>query len=240
MARPLRTPANDTPDRIVDVAVRHLARSGPRGVELRSICLELGIAPSLMNYYFSSPAELIWRAALRGYEQHVNAQTEAFERAQSAGAAVENWVLATIQWTKENPGVAAVIDFPMLAAGPNDAGAPEDFVDALSTLSRTNVTTLGSGLYALMTNNPPRRVSSARIAAMIKLNSEFAYWISIIGFGTTGAAMWVAGRKPYGPLWKAFGFSPDKQIKATIRELLVRAGASDASALLDVPDDDAE
>lgn len=43
--------------------------------------------------------------------------------------------------------------------------------------------------------------------------------------GGMGAAMWIAGRKPYGMLWRAFGFSPDRQIRSTLRELIARIAA---------------
>jgi len=229
-----------TQDRIIDATSRHLAELGPRAVEVRAICLELDLSPSLVNYYFSSPGELIWRAALLGYERHVEDMKRRFERAKDGREAVEGWVLGTIEWTRANPGIAAVIDFPMLALSTEDGKATDSFVKEMSAPSRANVTTLGSAIYSLMTGKPPRRLSTARVAALIKLNSEYAFWISTVGFGGQGAAMWVAGRKPYNFVWKAFGFSPDRQIRSTLRGLVAQISEKGDAGLPEVDEDEAD
>jgi AcrR family transcriptional regulator len=227
-----------TEERIIEATARHLAELGPRAVEVRAICLELDVSPSLVNYYFSSPGELIWRAALFGYEQHVKQMKRRFGRAKDGREAVEGWVLGTIDWTREHPGIAAVIDFPMLALSTEDGVTTDAFVKQMSGPSRANVTTLGSAVYSLMTGKPPRRLSTARVAALIKLNTEYAFWISTVGFGGQGAAMWVAGRKPYNFVWKAFGFSPDKQIRSTLRGLVAQISANGDAGLPEVDEDD--
>lgn len=233
---PSAPPEPSTQDRIIEATSRHLAELGPRAVEVRAICLELDLSPSLVNYYFSSPGELIWRAALLGYEQHVEEMKRRFDRAKNGREAVENWVLGTIEWTRENPGIAAVIDFPMLALSTEDGKTTDAFVKEMSAPSRANVTTLGSAIYSLMTGKPPRRLSTARVAALIKLNSEYATWISTVGFGGQGAAMWVAGRKPYNFVWKAFGFSPDRQIRSTLKGLVARISSSGDAGLPEIED----
>jgi len=224
-----------TRERIIAQAAEHLARLGPRHVELKAVCADLGVSPSLVNYHFTGPSEVLWEAALFAYETHVVAQGHALEAAADATEAVEQWVLATIEWKRRSPGVAAVIDYPMLALGEAGLETPDAFIKTLSGLSRANVTTLGSAVYALMAGKPPRRLSTARVAALIRINREFAYWISLVGFGGQGAAMWVAGRKPYGFLWKAFGFDPDRQVRATLNELVKRMRATPPEAL---PGDD--
>lgn len=237
MARLKKQTAPDvtTRERLIATTADHLAVSGPRGVELRAVCQELGVSPSLVNYHFANPAELIYDAALYGYRSHVLAQREALERAKTGRKAVEQWVLTTIAWKRDRTGLAAVIDYPMLALGAKGETTPDDFVKSLTALSRENVTTLGSGVYALLTDKPVRRISTARVAALIKLNREFAFWISTVGFGGQGAGMWIAGRKPYGRLWKAFGFDPDSQIRSSINELTAKMAGTGAGV---VPDPD--
>lgn len=229
-----------TQERIIEATSRHLAELGPRAVEVRAICLELDLSPSLVNYYFSSPGELIWRAALLGYEQHVEDMKRRFDRAKDGREAVEGWVLGTIEWTRANPGIAAVIDFPMLALSTEDSTSTDAFVKEMSGPSRANVTTLGSAIYSLMTGKKPRRLSTARVAALIKLNSEYATWISTVGFGGQGAAMWVAGRKPYNFVWKAFGFSPDRQIRSTLKGLVAQISDNGDAGLPEVDEDETD
>ena len=146
-----------TRERLIVAAGQHLAARGTRAVELRAICVELGISPSLVNYHFQSPEQLLWLAAIRAYGQHVHSQQE---------------LVAT-------------------------SGTGADAVEA------------------------------------IKTNSEFAYWITVVGFASQGAGMWIAGRKPYSPLWRAFGFSPDKQIRTTVQELIARMAKTPTNAIPD-------
>ena len=240
MAVQEQTQRETTRDRLIATTAQHLAVSGPRGVELRSVCEELGVSPSLMNYHFENPGELLCLAALHGYREHVAAQREALESSRDGREAVERWVLMTIEWKRTSPGLAAVIDYPMLALGAKGETLPDAFLKELTTLSRENVTTLGSGVYALLAGKPVRRISTGRVAAMVRLNREFAYWISQVGFGGQGAGMWIAGRKPYGRLWKAFGFDPDKQVRASLDELVAKmdGAATSMPDPDDLPDED--
>jgi AcrR family transcriptional regulator len=220
-----------TRERLIVAAGQHLATRGPRAVELRAICIELGISPSLVNYHFSSPEQLLWLAAIRAYAQHVHEQEDLVSQAKSGADAVEAWVNGTVSWMRDNPGIASVIDFPQQTlAGVDDI---DDFVKELTHLSRMNVASLGSAILATVKRRQVRMVSAQRVALLIKTNSEFAYWISVVGFASQGAGMWIAGRKPYSPLWRAFGFSPDKQIRTTVQELIARMAKTPAQAIPD-------
>jgi AcrR family transcriptional regulator len=220
-----------TKQKLIAATARHLAEYGPRGTEVGAVCKELDLSPSLVNYYFDGPDQLIWQAALHDYAEHIEMQRKALERAPDGKLAIETWVLNTIEWKQAKPGIAAVVDYPMLALSREDLDEAEALSKELSSLSRENVTITGSAVYSLMTGKAPKKLSAARVAALIKLNSEFAYWISSVGFGGTGAAMWIAGRKPYSAVWRAFGFSPDKQIRSTLRELTARIAKADGESL---------
>lgn len=232
-ARAVDTPWPSTRERLIATTADHLGQLGPRGVELRAVCQELGVSPSLVNYHFANPAELIYAATLYGYRGHVLDQRRGLDKARTGAQAVTQWVLTTIEWKRRCTGLAAVIDYPMLALGTRSEATPDDFVKALTALSRENVTTLGSGVYALLTDKPVCRISTARVAALIRLNREFAYWISTVGFAGQGAGTWIAGRKPYGRLWKAFGFDPDSQIRSTLDELTAKMAGAGAGVMPD-------
>lgn len=232
MARPAEgSSPGGTRERLIIAAGQHLAVRGPRAVELRAICVELGISPSLVNYHFQSPEQLLWLAAVRAYAQHVQAQEALVAEAPSGEAAVAAWVNGTVNWMRDNPGIASIIDFPQQALA--DLDDVDEFVKELSHLSRSNVAALGSAILATVKRRPVRMMSAQRVALLIKTNSEFAYWISIVGFASQGAGMWIAGRRPYSPLWRAFGFSPDKQIRATVQELIARMTQTPANAMPD-------
>lgn len=226
-----------TRERLIDAAALRLASRGPRGVELRSLCIELGISPSLVNYHFASPGELLWLAAVKGYELHVEQQHEAVRTAPSGERAVELWIRETIAWKRSATGVAAIIDYPMLAFSDESEADLDQYARMISDVSRRNVATLGSAVYALMKARDVRMLSAQRVAMLIKTNRDFAYWMSVIGFGGQGAATWIAGRRPYSALWKIFGFSPDRQINATISELVARAHRSGGRDLPSITDE---
>ena len=223
-----------TKEKLIQATARHLAEYGPRGTEVGAVCKELDLSPSLVNYYFGGPDPLIWQAAMESYSNHVEAQRQALERAPDGKLAVETWVLNTIEWKQQNPGIAAVVDYPMLALSREELSEADKLSKDLSGVSRENVAIAGSAVYSLMTGKPPRKLSSARVAALIKLNSEFAYWISAVGFGGFGAGAWIAGRKPYSAVWRALGFSPDKQIRSTLKELTANIAKAEAP---DLPDE---
>jgi AcrR family transcriptional regulator len=225
-----------TKQKLIAATARHLAEYGPRGTEVGAVCKELDLSPSLVNYYFGGPDPLIWQAAMASYSEHVEMQRQALERAPDGKLAVETWVLNTIEWKQQNPGIAAVVDYPMLALSREEMAEADRLAKELSAVSRENVAITGSAVYSLMTGKAPKKLSSARVAALIKLNSEFAYWISAVGFGAFGAGAWIAGRKPYSAVWRAFGFSPDKQIRSTLRELTARIARADGESLAE--DDD--
>ena len=238
MARAASSPAaGGTRDRLIEAAGRHLAVRGPRAVELRAICVELGISPSLVNYHFESPEQLLWLAAVRAYDAHVQEQAASVAQAKDGAAALEAWVEGTMTWMRDNPGIASVIDFPAQALA--DIPQAEEYAKDLSQLSRTNVAALGSAVLATIKGGPVRMLSAQRVALLIKTNSEFAYWISVAGFSAQGAGMWIAGRRPFSPLWKVFGFSPDKPIRTTTRELVARMSKVPASSVV-VPEGDDE
>jgi AcrR family transcriptional regulator len=226
--------AESTRDRLIEATRDHLARLGPRSVELRAICVELGISPSLVNYHFQSTGELLWLAAISGYAEHVDRQRDAVSRAPDGRAAVERWLRGTIAFKRDETGIAAVIDYPQLAFVGDDMIDPADYSKQLGELSRANVAILGSAVLAAMTGRPVRMLSSQRVALLIKTNKDFAFWISTVGFGGQGSATWIAGRKPYGAMWRLFGFSPDRQITTTINELVTRLGTV---RLTDLPSD---
>lgn len=227
--------AENTRERLIETTSAHLARLGPRSVELRAICVELGISPSLVNYHFESTGELLWLAAVHGYARHVDRQRQQVQTAADGAKAVERWLRGTIDFKRTATGIAAVIDYPQLAFAGDDAIDPDDYAKQISDLSRENVAVLGSAVLAAMTGRPVRMVSPQRVALLIKTNRDFAFWISTVGFGGQGAATWIAGRKPYSALWRIFGFSPDKQITSTIDELVARLGRV---RLTDLPPDE--
>jgi hypothetical protein len=227
---------DSTRERLIEATAQHLATKGPRGVEMRAMCLELGISPSLVNYHFASTGELLWLAALHAYDSHVSAQYTSIKNAKSGAEALENWLRASLAWKQESTGVAAVIDYPMLAFTTETSTDIAEWSKLITDLSRRNVATLGSAVFAVMTGRKVAMLSTQRVALLIKLNREFAFWVTVVGFGGQGAATWIAGRRPSGTIWRIFGFSPTRQIDVTIAELIDRASKGPSRDLAAVED----
>ena len=78
--KPKSSKDEGTKQKLIAATARHLAEYGPRGTEVGAVCKELDLSPSLVNYYFDGPDQLIWQAALHDYSEHIEMQRKALER----------------------------------------------------------------------------------------------------------------------------------------------------------------
>lgn len=111
-------PRNEARNLIVETALAHMGRLGPAHVHPKEICEELGLSKALVNYHFGGRDALIAEAMMVGYERYVD---ELWFAAESAGVdPVERliaWVDRLADWTVAHPGLAAALNFPVVAAG---------------------------------------------------------------------------------------------------------------------------
>ena len=103
----------DTAGAILERAIHHLSERGPVGIQPNAICEELGISKALVNYYFGGRDGLIGQAMVASYERYVDLLWEA---ANDAGdrplERLMAWIDRQVEWTQENAGLAAALNFP--------------------------------------------------------------------------------------------------------------------------------
>lgn len=123
--RDQRPSRNEGRDAILQAAVAQMSIRGPRGVRPNEICRDLGLSKSLVNFHFGGRDGLISEAIALAYDTSV---TQLWEKAMNAGPnALDRliaWVESDINWSIENPGLAAAMTFPTQAIDSDDAIEP--------------------------------------------------------------------------------------------------------------------
>jgi AcrR family transcriptional regulator len=178
-------PRNEARQAMVERALEHLARRGPANVHPKEICEELALSKALVNYHFGGRDGLIADARVAGSARYVDTLWAAAEAAgKDPVKRLIAWVDKQIDWTWENPGLAAALNFPYMSSGMpvemlegsiqqlNEAGARnfqnlQQLVAAAKTAVRTN-------------GKPPT-------ATEVGLDAAFVGWV------TLGTSVWHAG-----------------------------------------------
>lgn len=174
---------NEARQAIVERALAHLAQRGPANVHPKDICEELGLSKALVNYHFGGRDGLITEAMVVGYERYVETLWQAAEAAGADPMArLFAWIDAQVDWTADNAGLAAALNFPHLAAG-----APSEVLEP----SAKRITDAGAQNFT----NLQRLVRDARTSVTGSQPSEASAGLdaAVIGWLTFGMSVWNAG-----------------------------------------------
>jgi AcrR family transcriptional regulator len=177
---------NDAREALIAATLAVISSDGSASFQPNEICRELGLSRSLVNFHFGGREGLIAEAMAVGYEQYV---AELRCAAESAGddpvACLLAWVDRQIEWTIDNPGLAAVLNFQREASGIRSEFHP-------SVTARLEAA--GTGNFALLVE----LVGAARSSRGIDSSSNAVGLNSaIVGWLTLGLSVWLAGR--HGP-----------------------------------------
>lgn len=177
---------NEAREAIIAAALAHIAVDGSASFQPNEICRELGVSRSLVNFHFGSREGLIAEAMAVGYERYVHELRVATDR---AGADPVDrllaWVDRQIEWTIDNPGLAAVLNFQREASGIRSE-LPEPIAERLEAAGTANFTFLVDLVGAAGATSGHDRGSV-----------EFGLDGAIVGWLTLGMSVWLAGR--HGP-----------------------------------------
>jgi AcrR family transcriptional regulator len=173
---------NEARDALVAASLAVIAREGASSFQPNEICLRLGLSRSLVNFHFGGREGLIAEAMAVGYEQYV------VDLRQAADCAGEDptdrllaWVDRQIEWTVENPGLAAALNFQREASGIR-AELPA------SVMARMEAA--GTGNFSLLVE----LVRAVRSAGECDPTSkETSLNSAIVGWLTLGLSVWLAG-----------------------------------------------
>lgn len=175
-----------TKERLLEVAVDHLAKEGPARFKPHEVCNELGISKALVNYHFGNRDGLIAEAMVRAYERYVEVLADAI-----AGAGddpleqIVAWMDQQIAWTTEHPGIAIALNFPYEATDEPLALSPEH-VARLRASGAKNQDQLYACVLELARRERGGEVNPTEVDLVV---SGF-----LIGWMTLGISVWQAGR----------------------------------------------
>ncbi len=177
---------NDAREALIAATLAVISSDGSASFQPNETCRELGLSRSLVNFHFGGREGLIAEAMAVGYEQYV---AELRRAAETAGDdpvdCLLAWVDRQIEWTIDNPGLAAVLNFQREASGIRSELHP-------SVTARLEAA--GTGNFALLVE----LVGAARASRGIDSSSNAVGLDSaIVGWLTLGMSVWLAGR--HGP-----------------------------------------
>lgn len=175
---------NEARDAILETAVSQLAQVGAAGVHPQDICEQLGLSKALVNYHFGNRDGLIAEAIVVGWERYIAHLTaSAYEAGPDPVQRLLAWVRGMVSWSRENPGLAAAVNFPHMGTG-----IPEPIDPALA--QRLNCAG-ARGLETLTTLVAEARRSLAPEGeddpGSDKLDAALISWV------TLGMSVWAAG-----------------------------------------------
>jgi hypothetical protein len=215
--------------RILVESEKVLGKKGISGLELKNIAKILKLAPSTINYYYTSSEDLIFDTALFSYKKYVQNIFDESEGISDPEKVLRIWIKNTFEWTKELPGIGVILEFPKQVIKSNNK-APKKSEDLLKLFSRSasetgirNVTFLCSAIRSVQKKQNFKLYKPAQIAVFIAKDSTYATFCSTIGFATLGGGLWVAGRQPESksnPIWRSFGFNPQKQMQDSVAGII--------------------
>jgi hypothetical protein len=215
--------------RILVESEKILGKKGISGLELKNIAKILKLAPSTINYYYTSSEDLIFDTALFSYKKYVQNIFDESEGISDPEKVLRIWIKNTFEWTKELPGIGVILEFPKQVIKSNNK-APKKSEDLLKLFSRSasetgirNVTFLCSAIRSVQKKQNFKLYKPAQIAVFIAKDSTYATFCSTIGFATLGGGLWVAGRQPESksnPIWRSFGFNPQKQMQDSVAGII--------------------
>jgi hypothetical protein len=177
-------PRNEARSALIESALSHLATRGPANVHPKDICEELGLSKALVNYHFGGRDGLIAEAMVLGYERYVDLLWEAAEAAGTDSVKrLTAWVEQQIDWTAENPGLAAALNFPYMSSG-MPAELLEGPVQRLNDAGTRNFENLQGLVKAAKAQLNPKGKPSA---------PEIGFDAAFVGWVTLGMSVWRAG-----------------------------------------------
>ena len=194
---------------LIEKALEAIAELGPSGVHPATLTEELDYSKALVNYHFGDREGLIAEAMALGYERYVDELWRAADLGgESAVDRLMAWISRQVDWSIENPGLAAALNFPRFAAGLTEEESAEE------------IERMGRAGYRNFLN-----LSGLVVAARLELTGtsdgpEVARAISgVVGFLTLGMSVWYAGE--HLPSRTIEGRPTVEDAKAYVRSVLI-------------------
>lgn len=180
------TPQNDGRHRLVEATIVAIAEVGPGSVHPNELCRELGLSKSLVNFHFGGRDGLIAEALAVSYERYVDHLWSCAEASgPTAFDKLLSWIMAQVEWTIENPGIAAGLNFPREAGG-LDESIDRAIFQRITTAGNRNFRNLNTLVRAVIAESAPEGAEPPD-ATNVALDAAITGWV------TLGLSVWASG-----------------------------------------------
>lgn len=177
-------PSRGGRDALVEAVLRELSVKGPANTYPNDISRDLGLSKSLVNFHFGDRDGLIAEAMAVGYERYVQVLWSAAEAAGSDPVArLLAWIDAQFDWTIENVGLAAALNFPYEAAALDGVSNPT-VAARLAATGRNNLINLSTLVHDALRTFHHGEIDEVRVFMDT----------GVIGWMTLGMSVFTAGR----------------------------------------------
>ncbi|MFZ9629113.1 MAG: TetR/AcrR family transcriptional regulator [Ilumatobacteraceae bacterium] len=179
-------PSRGGREALVEAVLAELAEKGPANIYPNDISTGLGLSKSLVNFHFGDRDGLVAEAMAVGYERYVDCLMVAAEAAGTDPVArLLAWIDRQFEWTIENVGLAAALNFPYEAAALDGVGNPA-IAERLAATGRRNLINLSGLVHAAL------RHFHGEDSTIDQLRLYFD--VGVIGWMTLGMSVFTAGR----------------------------------------------
>lgn len=173
---------------ILEAALEVLAKEGPGSIRPQEICSRLGYSKTLVNYHFGGREGLIAEAIVLGYSRYVDDLWQAASSGKDPLDRLMAWLHRQIDWTLENPGLAAALDFPRFVLG-GDVTIPPELELRFNAAGHRNFTNLMALVSEARAAVQPRKAGRGGVTDPFLVGLDSA----VIGWTVLGLSVWMAG-----------------------------------------------
>lgn len=207
-----------TRNQILEESAKSLSVNGPLKFEVQQICQITGVNPSMIQYYFGSRENLIQEVAITEYEKYVDEMYEiSINPNLSPQIKLSNWINNQINWTKNNPGIAMVLNYPNITIEGENSAKNTNIIDSLKFQSSRNLLGLGQIILEIHGENLNLQTD---IESYVKQNPDFALNVGMIGWTAFGLSTWVAGNHLPSRFLINTEINPENYIQPLIQKLV--------------------
>jgi len=203
-------------EKALSFGISKLAKVGPLKFEMKEISTELGLTPSMFNYYFTNRDLFIQECAVTAYGQYVDHMVSITKEATTpAVERLKKWINYQIQWTTNFVGIAMVLNYPNLTIS-SQVGENAQFSHSLKQNSTRNLEHLGRLILEI---HGIEFSPEAKIETVMEKNPLIAMQVGHIGWLAFGMSNWVAGSHSPTRYLQETNFDPRKVIAPLIDEI---------------------
>ncbi len=177
---------------ILELTIDELSENGIERFRPENVCERLHITRSLINHHFGNRDKLVSEAMTIAYERYVQVLRAAALAADTPMARLEAWMLAQVKWTRQNRGLAALIQLPH----PDLAKLQRSmFAAELEHTFKLNMNVLAELIRGAQTGTTSSLEFEDVDAEFARMFTDLSFFMLVasVGLSALGTSIWAAG-----------------------------------------------